>query len=260
MQNEEQKVKTIQSVHRALDILEFLVDSGNGFSLSTIAEHCKLNKTTAFHLLKTLENRGYVAQSFDTQFYKVGWKCYDLTSSLYDNQNVVQAGRPYMEQLLKEFNETVLLCHCTSMGHQTMGFCLCQLESTIPLHTSHPIGSRLPLYCTAQGKAYMTGLSEENLDRTLDELEFTPYTENTITDKDILKEQIAQIRRQGYCIEREEFQTGVCTLAVPVTKYTGRIIFSLVISMPTQRATDERLENMIRIMLPMAKELSRFPF
>ena len=57
MDNLEKNVKTIQSVHRALDILEFAVFSGNGQKLSTITEHCHLNKTTAFHLIKTLEAR-----------------------------------------------------------------------------------------------------------------------------------------------------------------------------------------------------------
>ena len=72
MDNLEKNVKTIQSVHRALDILEFAVFSGNGQKLSTITEHCHLNKTTAFHLIKTLEARGYLEQSPDTLSYKTG--------------------------------------------------------------------------------------------------------------------------------------------------------------------------------------------
>ena len=74
MDNLEKNVKTIQSVHRALDILEFAVFSGNGQKLSTITEHCHLNKTTAFHLIKTLEARGYLEQSPDTLSYKTGGK------------------------------------------------------------------------------------------------------------------------------------------------------------------------------------------
>lgn len=60
MITENKPVKTIQSVHRALDILEFLVEKGDGQRLSSIADYCHLNKTTAFHLLKTLETRGYI--------------------------------------------------------------------------------------------------------------------------------------------------------------------------------------------------------
>lgn len=260
MQNEEKKVKNIQSVHRALDILEYLIDTGNGFSLSTIADHCGLNKTTAFHLLKTLENRGYVEQSYDTQFYKPGWKSYDMASSLYNNLTIVQAGRPYMEQLFNEFDETVLICYCGKVQDQVMGTCCWQIESTNPLRTTLPIGTHLPLHCTSQGKVYLTGLSEQMLSDLINRLDMTPYTPNTITDRQILREQIEKIRSDGFCVEREEFQSGVCTVAVPIIKYTGRIIFSLVISMPTQRATDDRINAMIEKMLPMARELSRYPF
>ena len=82
MDNLEKNVKTIQSVHRALDILEFAVFSGNGQKLSTITEHCHLNKTTAFHLIKTLEARGYLEQSPDTLSYKTGGKVFELAPSL----------------------------------------------------------------------------------------------------------------------------------------------------------------------------------
>jgi predicted transcriptional regulator len=88
MDNLEKNVKTIQSVHRALDILEFAVFSGNGQKLSTITEHCHLNKTTAFHLIKTLEARGYLEQSPDTLSYKTGGKVFELASKAYQNINL----------------------------------------------------------------------------------------------------------------------------------------------------------------------------
>ena len=107
MDNLEKNVKTIQSVHRALDILEFAVFSGNGQKLSTITEHCHLNKTTAFHLIKTLEARGYLEQSPDTLSYKTGGKVFELASKAYQNINLTTICQPYLEQLVSEFNETV---------------------------------------------------------------------------------------------------------------------------------------------------------
>ena len=257
---QEQKIaKTIQSVHRALDIWEFLIDSGNGFTLSTIAEKCGLNKTTAFHLLKTLESRGYVEQSFDTQFYKIGWKSYEISTKIFDTGIFLQAGKPYLEQLSDEFNETSFLCqYCKIDGHYE-SLCQYQIESSNPLHTIAPIGTRMPLHCTAAGKIYLTGLCEDMFDKVFGEGALIAFTENTITDKSILHKQVSKIKKDGFCIEREEFQTGVCTIAVPVVKYTGRIIFSLVMSMPTQRATEERLAKMVEIMKPMAKSLSNLP-
>lgn len=259
METEKKSPKTIQSVQRALDILEFITEGGDGYPLSKIADACGLNKTTTFHLLKTLESRGYVEQSFDTQFYKDGWKLYALSSSAFNNQNIVQAGRPFLMRLFQEFNETALLCYCGSVNGRYMSMCFCQLESTNPLHTTMSVGTFAPLHCTAAGKTYLIGLSKEMLDLELNQ-ELTAYTPHTITDPDLLRADIEKIRQQGYCIEREEYQEGVCTVAVPVFKYTGRTIFSLVLSMPVQRAADERLNLMLERMIPMAKELSKMPF
>lgn len=80
-------VKTIQSVDRALDILECLCLK-NSYKLGDLAEACSLNKTTAFHILKTFEARGYVEKSYDTQVYKLGWKGFELFAGLYQNIDV----------------------------------------------------------------------------------------------------------------------------------------------------------------------------
>ena len=254
---EERQVKIIQSVNRALEILEFLMDAGDGFPLATIADKFNLNKTTTYHLLKTLESRGYVDQSFDTKFYKPGWKIYDIASKTWGNQTLVKAGKPYLEVLNKMFDETVLLCYSGMMNKKIEGICFCEIESSNPLRTSCPPGTILPLYCTSQGIEYLTGLAPDKYEEATKTIEFIPYTRNTILDLVTLRERVAQAKHDGFCIEREEFQEGVCTVAVPVFKYTGRVLFSLVISMPTQRATNKRFEEMIAAMKPMAEELSR---
>lgn len=257
---EDKQIKNIQSVHRAFEIWEYIIDGGAGYRLSEIAEHCNLNKTTAYHLLKTLEARGYIEKNFDTQNYKMGWKSFDIASKIYDNQNVVQLGKPYLERLFRQFNETVLLCYCGWVKDCFMGTCLYQFESTRPVHTSTPVGTHLPLHCTAQGKMYLTGLSEKMLEKHMETLEMTAFTPNTITDKTELKKQLGILRKQGYCIEREEFQEGVCTIAYPVFKHTGRVVVSVVISLPVQRADEAYLDTLEEAMEPVARELSRMPF
>lgn len=260
MSTEEKTVKTIQSVHRALNIWEFLIDEGNGFSLATIAEHCGLNKTTAFHLLKTLESRGYVEQSFDTQFYKISWKSYELARKIYDTGNFTQAGKPYLEQLYDKYNETSYLCLYSKIENHFEAICQYSIVSSNLLHTIAPVGSRLPLHCTAVGKAYLSSLSREMFNTVLGNDPLAKFTQNTITDRDLLYNQVQQIKQQGYCIEYEEFQPDVCSLAIPVIKYTGRAIFSLAVSMPVQRATDQTVSKIIAEMIPMAQELSKFSF
>ena len=107
MAEEQKSVKNIQSVHRALDLLEAVCERGYGYKLGDLAARCGLNKTTAFHLLKTLEARGYIEQSYDTQMYKLGWKSFDLFADAYEKIDSTTIALPYMEKIHDIVDETV---------------------------------------------------------------------------------------------------------------------------------------------------------
>ena len=95
--------KRIQSLDRALDIVELLIETGDGVKLSEIAAATGLNKTTAFHLIKTLEDRGYVEQSPDTLKYKTGYKMFENASRLYRLDEVKKMIRREQEKYGWEF-------------------------------------------------------------------------------------------------------------------------------------------------------------
>lgn len=255
----EKQIKTIQSVHRALDIWEYLIESGDGFPLSKIAEECNLNRTTAFHLLKTLQSRGYVEQSFDTQFYKLGWKSYEITTKIFAKQNIVRESIPYMEQLFHKFNETVFLVHCMQVDGHHRASCFYQIESTDPLHTSQAVGTLLPLFCTSFGRTYLMNLPDDILKAELSQ-PMASYTSHTKATREAVLCEVQTAKQKGYSVEYEEYQEGVCTVAVPIVKYTGRTIFSLVISIPSQRANSDRIHEILSEMLPISQELSKRPF
>lgn len=246
---EEKQAKTIQSVHRALDLLECIADSGYGYRLGEVAARCGLNKTTAFHLLKTLESRGYIEQSYDTQYYKVGWKTLETFGDVYKKMDSPAIAMPYMERICARLDETVSLYYYVKMGERYKGICLAQLESEQPLRYTSRVGARIPLHCTAAGKVRFLGYSSQMLAEQLELLDFEAHTPATVTDKQTLAEQLEVIRRQGYCIEREEYQPGICSVAVPLFKYTGRVTYALAVEVPAARADEERLSQIAAVMM-----------
>lgn len=256
MAEENKTVKTIQSVHRALDILEFLVVKGNGEKLASIAEHCGLNKTTAFHLLKTLEVRGYIEQSPDTLYYKTGGKMFELSLKAYQNVNLNIYCQPYMERLLDEFNETVGLYHYAKINGHMEALCTSYLESTLPVKVSFSLGKWAPLCCTAYGKMYLSCLKGKALDEAI-ALDECPS--ELMPDRDKLDKQLSQARKNSWMIEYEEYEEGVVNIAVPIYKYTGRVIASLCTAIPVQRADEERLKSITAVMKQMSEELSAIP-
>lgn len=256
MSKEIKTIKTIQSVHRALDILEYLVTKGDGEKLAAIAENCGLNKTTAFHLIKTLELRGYLEQSPDSLYYKTGGKMFELSLKAYQNINLNVYCQPYMEKLVEEFNETVGLYHFAKINGHTQSLCTLCMESTLPVKVSFTLGKWTPLSCTAYGKLYLSRLNGQALEDALAQDE---CPEPLRPARDILNLQFSEARKNSYVIEREEYEEGVVNIAVPIYKYTGRVIAALCTAVPVQRAENSRLENIVRVMRKMSAELSAIP-
>lgn len=256
MDNLEKNVKTIQSVHRALDILEFLISSGDGQRLSSITEHCDLNKTTAFHLIKTLESRGYLEQSPDSLYYKTGGKVFELALKAYQNINLTQICQPYLEQLADQFNETVGVFHYSKIDGRMQTLCTSYVESTHPVKVSVSLGKWLPLSCTAVGRVYLSCLSKSAFEEALHLENHSPTDENDCMK---LYDEVAKVKKQRFCIEREEYEEGVVNLAVPIYKYSGRAIASICITMPSQRAGQNRIKEMVAAMKPISKEISALP-
>lgn len=241
-------VRTIQSIDRALDILECLCQK-NSYRLGELAEACHLNKATAYHILKTFEERGYVEQSYDTQVYKIGWKGFELFASLYQNIDIKPVITPYMEQVLRKTDETVTLYYFVKFGDYYQCINFMQMESSKALKFSSKIGERSPVHCTAAGKVRFLGYSDMMLQEQLKNTPFNRYTEHTVVDKEQFLRELDTIRQQGYCIEREEYLPGICSVAVPIFKYTGRVIYALDVSVPSLRAVPGRMEEIAGIMM-----------
>lgn len=259
MSQPEKQVKNIQSVHRALDILEYVCENVQGCKLGDIADHCELNKTTAFHLLKTLEARGYVEQSYDTQLYKAGWKVLDTFTDFYQKVDIRPIALPYMDKIRDLTNETVSLYFFSRVDDYYMGTCMIQIESTQQLKFSSKLGSRIPVHCTAPGKVRLLGYTDEMLKDQLGKMPFTAYTPATITDPDALLQQLPDIRQKGYCIEREEYISGLSSVSAPLFKYTGRVIYAMTVTIPSSRASEERLEEISKIVMEALSVPSGYP-
>ena len=249
---EDKKIKNIQSVHRALDILEYLVASGGGKKLSEIAADCGLNKTTAFHLVKTLEARGYVEQSPDSLKYKYGGTLFQMATRVYQNIDLLSICTPCMEQLFDRYHETVGLYHYMKLDDKMQSLCIQYIESTNPVKVSLSVGKWFPLHCTAVVKLYLSALDDENLNF---ELNRTDLSEHEIKK---LSAHLKQIREQRYCVECEEFENGITNIAVPIYKWSGRVLAAICISLPTQRTTTELLAEISKEMVPFSHQLSKF--
>lgn len=245
--------RTIQSVDRALDVLEVLGRAGTELSLSEIALQAGLNAATCHHLLSTFVKRGYVGQNPRGRTYFLGTKILELSSSRIRQFNLVDTVMPDLRQLNQETRESVHLA--VMQGHDLVT--LAKLDSFHPIRVGmDTVGKTNAAHATATGKAILAWLPETEIARVIAEKGLTRFTEHTITNIADLMESLRLVRRNGFALDREEFQLGVTCVGTAIRDHLGAVIGSISCSMPEMRATPEQLEMVTSAVRRCATALS----
>ena len=224
-----------QSLSRGLRLIEFLSDYPNGCPLALIAERTGLNKSTAHRLLKSLQGHGYVAQTNIPGSYRLTSRLAAVGYKAYSSFNIVKLADPYLEQLNLELGHTVNFS--TRSGNNYV--LIYKLEATTGIFcTRFYIGQQLLLYCSAMGKMYLAHSPDEALVRYWNEekASIRQRTPHTITDLDILRDELKTILAEGVSYDREENELGVICIAAPVFDIQGRVNYALSVSLPSARA------------------------
>jgi IclR family acetate operon transcriptional repressor len=223
----------VQSVDRALDILEALATAGEDISLSQMHELLNLPVGTVHRLLATLVARGYAAQDPQTRQYGPGPRLLEIAGHALSNRrfNLQHVSRPFLQTLTDATGETsnfVVL-----QGRE--GVYLDQVTSPRLVHMFTSIGQRAPLYCTGAGKAILSGAPQPFVEEYVRVTRMELWTPKTITSAERLLEELEAGRRQGFVLDDEEREEGVCCVAAPVFDRTGACIGAISVSGPTTR-------------------------
>ncbi|MCK8828297.1 IclR family transcriptional regulator [Natroniella acetigena] len=244
--------KTVQSVDRALDILEILVKVQRPITLSELSKRADLNISTAHRLLNTLVMRGFAAQE-ESGKYKLGLHLFEIAGTLENSMDLKTIVKPYLEEIVEECNETVNLV----ILDQGEVLYVDQVESTNMIRMFANVGSRGPAHSLGAGKVLLSYLDEEQLDQVLAQIDLTEFTANTITDPAELKKELIKIREQGYAIDFEEMEEGVRCVAAPIKDSNGEVVAAISVSGPNIRITEQVLyEEMVPLVTKKAEEIS----
>ncbi|PRX35800.1 IclR family transcriptional regulator [Orenia metallireducens] len=243
----------VQSVDRALRILELLIEENQSMNLSEISEEVDLNISTVHRLLNTLIYRGFVAKE-ETGRYKLGVRIFEIVSLLEDSLDLKAIVRPYLNEIVDECNETANLV-ILDRGEVVY---IDQVESTNLVRMFANIGSKGPAHSLGAGKVLLAHLDERELDKMLKGMELTQFTSETLTEVEELKENLKQIKVQGYAIDFEEMEEGVRCVAAPIKNGDGEVIAAISVSGPNIRITDKFLYNkLIPLVTSKAIEISK---
>jgi len=242
----------IPSVHRAIDIL-YLLSSKERMSFTAIKDTLELANSTCFNLLNTLEKRGFVQRDNNNQ-YLLGIRLMQFGLSVYNNFDLSKVSKPYLRELSNEFEETTYLTVLDKTDSQGL-IIDCIHGDRTGLVYSRNIGEIIPLYASGTGKSLLSGFDTEELNQFFEDVKLIPFTPQTITDKEVLLEELEEIRANGYAISQSAFEEGVISISAPITDYTGAIIASLSLVGPINRI-NIKLAQVIDSVKSTAKSIS----
>jgi IclR family acetate operon transcriptional repressor len=225
----------VQSVHRALDVLEALAAAGGTASLSDLAAACGLPAPTLHRLAGTLAGRGYLRQAPDRR-YSLGSRLVPLGADA--NALLGERALPVLRALAELSGESANLAVLT----QGRAEYVAQAPGRHAMRIFTQVGNRVDLHCTGVGKALLAALPPGQAGQLIGTAPLAARTATTITDPAALREEIALIRARGYALDEGEMEIGVRCVAVALP---GPAPMAVSVSGPAARMTDDLIATVV---------------
>jgi IclR family KDG regulon transcriptional repressor len=218
----------IQVIHRALDIVEFIAkDTTKEFGLGEISESLELNKGTCANIIKTLVNRGYLAQSGKKQGYKLGSGAYYLTGNYSNKKELLQVSREPMKEVQRKINECCILAIIKENKRYTL-----HKESSTQVLQVITNNEEKNVYLTATGRMILACMDTQEQELFIQKYGLPSEMWDGVEDKDDLIQELNKIKEKQLAIHYDG--AHVVGVGAPIYK-NGTVIASLGIYLPEVR-------------------------
>jgi len=252
-QDDEPRSGGIQSLERAFAILERVAAAKGGIGLSEVGRATGLHTSTAFHLIKTMQQLDYVLQDEETRRYRLGPRAFRLVGSSAELTDLVTRVEPFVERLAALTGDSAH--YAVLAGNDVQVVARADGGGAFRLNDQMAVGR--PAHATAIGKVLLAHLSEAALNRFLAAAKLDAFTGRTITSRVRLKAELAAVRTEGMAFDDTEFHEDLRCVAVPVRDFRRRVVGALGISAPAFRVSLRALGDKAPIVREAADEVSR---
>jgi len=243
----------VQALVRALTLLNRVSEAVDGGATFTdLAQQVGLPLSTAHRLLTTREQERYVRFDHEGRHWSVGPQAFLTGCTFTKTRSFVGVSRPHMRQLMEDCHETVNL----AIEDQGEAIYLAQVECRQMMRTFARPGTRVPLHCSAVGKAIMLGMSDKALSKVLHQHGMPRLTVKTITSPALLRADLERARTVGYAVDDEEHAVGLRCISAPVYDETGDLVAAVSVSGPMARIVDEQVAQFGALALQAARRIS----
>ncbi|MDR3703448.1 MAG: IclR family transcriptional regulator [Candidatus Sulfopaludibacter sp.] len=242
----------VRVLHKTLDILETIKSRESGFKLAELSRQVELPKATVYRILTTLEGRGYLDRAPDGS-YRMARKLFDLQRSESVEQILNRVAQPIMELVVDATKETVNL-GILDAGEVVV---INTVESPQAVRMSSKIGNRRHLHSTALGKIFLAGLPEKEFLRLIRMKGLPRLTDQTLTGKPAVIEEINRVRKQGWAMDNQENEIEGRCIGAPILTPDGRVAAALSISGPVFRMDVARAKSLVPQLRAFCAEISQ---
>ncbi len=242
----------IQSIERAISIVDLVSRYPDGISLAELSSEMGLNNSTVFHLVKTLDKLGIVAQIAETKRYRIGSHLFRLAAGALNETTLLSLATPLLERLSRETGESANL----AVRSQNEVVVIARTAATGMLQLSSRAGTTRPVHVTATGKALLATLDIDELEQLLATHDFKAFTAKSIAQAATLCRELEDVRKTGFAYDRCEFDPDVTCVATTVQDFAGRHVAAIGISGPVWRMTPKLMRSKSKALLGIASELS----
>lgn len=212
----------VKAADMCLRILEFVAFESDGAGVTQIAGHVGMAKSAIFKHLQTLIDHGFVTQDVSSSRYRLGPKAWLLARNAPNLDDVAANALPLMQAARNELGLGVVLSSPTPQS----AFVVATVASNHQIEIGVRPGSQLSLHASAQGKVYLAFGPREALERICD-APLAAVTPRTITDPNILRAEVENVRQNGYAVAPGESLLGINVIAAPVWNYEGKLVASI---------------------------------
>ena len=240
-----------QSVDRAITVLEIIARLGEA-SVSEVASSVNVHRSTISRLLTVLEARGMVAMAGVRGRYRLGPNILRLAGAVTSPLDVAVQGTDICEQLAANLGETVNIA--VTRGSSAVN--VYQAAGAAAITVDSWVGRPTPLHATSSGKVLLAWLAPAMAEAALSTA-LPAFTAQTITDAEVLRRQLSNVRITGYAMTISELEVGLNAIAAPVRGPGGVVVAALSVSAPSYRLPPELIPQLAAEVIGAADRISR---
>ncbi len=241
----------LKSLTKVVRVLDAFSTVDRALSLADIGQRTGFPKSTAHRLLAAMREAGLLDQDRERDRYRLGMKLFELGNIVLANMELHREARPFVDALTRQSGQAV---HLAVFDGQR-ALVIHRADASPEKGQPTAMIEQAPVHCTSVGKVILAYQSEATVERVI-AAGLARFTDSTITDPRVLREQLNEIRGRGYAIDEGEHQPGLRCVGAPIRDQSGRVVAAISITGPFWRLPQSEIDGLAKVAMHSANAIS----